>query len=105
MTHTISFARKAHLLYGTPPVQNARGEIVLSFVDIGTQTFQMQPLDRELRRELHGIVVEIAWVGFVMGSTTVRPEDRCLFLGDHLEVVQVSPWEDHVEVEFREVGR
>ena len=63
MTYALSHARAAHLHYGTAPVQDARGEIRLSYIGIGTATGDMQPLDRGVLREIHGVVIEVGWLG------------------------------------------
>lgn len=104
--YTLSFARAAHLYYGTAPIQDARGELTLSFIDLGTMTLEMQPTDREILREKHGIVRRIMWLGFSITNVLDLHElDRCIFNGDHLEVVNVAPWGTHVEIEFEQIGR
>ena len=103
--YALSWARAAHLYYGAAPTQDARGEIHLSFIGIGVIPLEMQPLDRDVKREIHGIVVEVGWLGMAPGRTGLRELDRTVFDGYQLEVVQVSPWGDHEEIICREVGR
>ena len=104
-TYMLSHARAAHLYYGQPPAQDARGELRLSFIGIGAIPMEMQPEDRDVMREIHGIVVKIGWRGFTGLGANLRELDRVYFQGQHLEIVQVSPWPDHLEVLYKEVGR
>jgi hypothetical protein len=65
----------------------------------------MQPENRGLLREVHGIVLQVAWVGFAGLGADIRELDRVYFLGQQLEVAQVLPWPDHKEIWYEEVGR
>lgn len=104
--YALSWARAVHLHYGTPPAQDARGEVRLSFIGIGTIPLEMQPLDRMVNREVHGIVVQVAWLGISQGgSSGLRELDRTMILGQQIEVVQVSPYGDHDEIICKEIGR
>ena len=103
--HAVSHARAAHLFEHHAPTQDARGDLLTSWVGIGSISLEMQPMDRDVKREIHGVVVEVAWIGFVMGSTTLQELDRTFFMGYQLEVVQVAPWGDHAEIIYKEIGR
>lgn len=103
--YAVSHARAAHLLEQRAPTQDARGDLLTSWVGIGITSLEMQPMDRDVKREIHGQVIEVAWVGFVMGGTTLQELDRTIFMGYQLEVVQVAPWGDHEEIVYKEIGR
>jgi hypothetical protein len=103
---TLSFARAAHLLYGTAPTQDARGEVALSFVGIGQYAGEMQPLDIAVLRHLGGIVIEQAWLFLVVGSTNVCELDRVYVDGYQLEVTQVGKYAgSHEEISLKHIGR
>lgn len=103
--YVLSHARAAHLFYGYAPTQDARGEIALSYIGIGSIAMDMQPEDRDTLREIHGVVVEVGWRGFAAVGADLRELDRVIFLGQHLEIAQVSPWPSHLEIVYKEVGR
>ena len=103
--YVLSHARAAHLLHGAAPVQDARGELRLSYVGIGSIALDMQPVERKIVREPHGVIVEVGWIGFAMGATNLRELDRTIFFGQHLEVVNVARWGGHEEISYREIGR
>lgn len=103
--YVLSHARAAHLVYGVAPRQDARGEIALSYVGIGSIAMEMQPEERAVLREMHGIVIQVGWRGIAPRDADLRELDRVIFLGQRLEIVQVSPWPDHLEIEYRQIGR
>ena len=103
--YALSHARAAHLYYGYAPTQDARGELHLSFIGIGAIPIEMQPEDRDVLREVHGIVVKVGWIGFAGLGANLRELDRVFFQDQHLEIVQVSPWPDHLEIMYRQTGR
>lgn len=103
--YVLSFVRATALLQGRPPAQTVAGEVTLSFTPIGTLQMEMQPKALPLARLLNGIVVEVAWTGYTTVAADVKVLDRCYFQGRQLEVVNVLPWGDHKEIEYRYLGR
>ena len=103
--YTLSFARTTALLAWRAPSQTTAGELALSFTPISTVHMEMQPKSLPLARLIHGQVIEVAYTGFAPPTADIRITDRSYFLGKQLEVVNVLPWVDHQEIEFRWVGR
>lgn len=105
---TLSFARAAHLYYSYAPIQNARGELVLSYIGIGSHSLDLQPATPSLiLRQLHGVVNEVSWRGFLMGRPDIQELDRCYDeTGLQLEVIAVAQYGDEqCELDFRSLGR
>ena len=86
--------------------QNSAGDTLLSFIDIGTFSMDLQPLPSEIKREIGGIVVQMSHRAIVPGKPDIQELDRCFVDGWQLEVVQAAHYgEEHTELDFREVGR
>jgi hypothetical protein len=103
--YALSHARAAHLFYHRAPVQDLRGELHLSYIGLGLTSIEMQPQDRAVLRQIHGVVVEVGWIGFTGLGADLMELDRVYFQGQHLEIVQVAPWPTHLEIMYRHVGR
>jgi|ERR1041384_2368402 hypothetical protein len=101
----VTVYRAAHLAQATAPVQNASGEVVLSFVAVGTFQVDWHPKSAGLLRQLQGQVVEIAAVAFGAPTVDIQELDRCTVDAKRLECVNVLPWGDHNEYEFRALAR
>ena len=102
----LSFVRPASLLHGTAPVQNAAGEVLLSFVTLGPYTLEPQPLPAGFTRMVAGQLVAIDQLFFDFARNDLQEGDRCYFEGKQLEIKNVLRYYgDHHEIECQHVGR
>lgn len=103
---TITFLRAASLLHGTAPVQNTAGEVLLSFVALAPQTFEVQPLPAGFTRMVAGQVVKVDMLLIKMGTADVQEGDRCRINGIQLEVVNALKYgTESTEIELQGLGR
>jgi hypothetical protein len=101
----VTVMRAAHLVTSATPVQNASGEVALSFIAVGSIPVDWHPKPAGIGRLLQGIVVEIAAVAFAGPGVNIRALDRCTVDGQRLECVTVLRWGEHTECEFKALGR
>jgi hypothetical protein len=102
----VTVTRAAHLVSSAAPVQNASGEVVLSFVSIGSVLMDLQPQNAGFLRQIQGQIIEIAYIGFVMGNPDIRVGDRAYISNAQTEVVNAGHYGiDHCEVQFKHIGR
>lgn len=102
----LSFVRPANVLQRRVPYQTSAGEVVLSFVHCGIFSTEIQPKPTGYNRVLHGNVVEIGFVGFLIGNQDIRVGDRAYVCNYQIEVVNVLHYFlEHTEIECKYVGR
>lgn len=102
----LSFVRPANVLQRRVPYQTSAGEVVLSFVHTAVLSVEFQPKPTGYSRVLHGNVVEVGGVGFLIGNQDVRVGDRTYISGYQLEVVNVLHYFlESTEIEMRYLGR
>lgn len=86
--------------------QNSAGEVVLSFASIGTFTGDYQAQGGTYPRLMHGTVVQVDALFFVMGNPDLRVADRCTVSGARLEIISTQQFGfEHCEISLRHLGR
>ena len=105
-TQAITFVRAASLLHATAPVQNTAGEVLLSFVELGPYTLEVQPQPAGFTRMVAGLLVKVDVVLFGFGVVDIQEGDRCTLNGVRLEVTNALQWgQHHIEIECQHLGR
>ena len=102
----VSFVRNAALARHTFPVQNAAGEVLLSYIPVGTFTLQCEPVPAGYTRMLQGIVIQVDVRMYGLGYVDVQEGDRCYFQGKQLEITNALHYgQHHTELELQHIGR
>ena len=102
----VSFARLNSVKNGYAPVQNSSGELVLSYVPIGTLLCDIQPKSKGYPHQQQGTVAESDYLGIFTYNADVRYGDRCYLSNLQLECVKVDHWGyETTEIELLIIGR
>lgn len=105
-TLAITFQRAAHLLEGREITVNSAGETVLSFVEVGTVTGDLQPVGGNYVRMIQGTVVQIDAMFYVMGNPDVQVGDRCTISAMQMECINAQHYgQESAEISLHHVGR
>ena len=73
----VSFARLNSVRNSYAPVQNSAGELVLSYVPIGTFIMDVQPVPLGFPRYLEGAIFNPDYRAYVLTNVDIRIGDRC----------------------------
>lgn len=104
--YLLSFVRPANIAQRRFPVQNSAGEVLLSYVDAGNFSVEIQPRQAGFPRYVAGTVIEVHYVGFVTGNADIRVGYRCTISSAQCEVVTAMHYgTEHLELELRQIGR
>lgn len=102
----VTFVRSAALVQHRAPTQNAAGEVLLSFIDIGTFLLEVQPAPAGYSRMAQGILVKVDVFMYGLGYVAVQEGDRCMLNGQRLEISNALHWgQEHTEIELQHMGR
>ena len=102
----VSFVRLNSTKNGYAPIQNSSGELVLSYVPIGTLLCDIQPKAKGYPYQQQGVVAEADYLGIFAGNADIRYGDRCYLSNLQLQCVKVDHWGgEHLEIELAIIGR
>ena len=102
----VSFVRLNSVRNGYAPAQNSGGELVLSYIPIGTFMMDLQPAPLGFPRHIEGTQVNVDYRGIVPNNVDLRFGDRCYLCNYQLEVFNVAHYgTEHTELELRFIGR
>lgn len=86
------------ILRAASNAQNSFGEVVLSFVSIGSIKVDLQPQAGGISRNVHGQVARVNFIGVVNGNPDVQEFDRSVISNVFIEVTDVLRWGGHSEI-------
>lgn len=102
----VTFLRSVALVQHRAPTQTAAGEVLLSFVEIGTFLLDTQPAPAGYSRMAQGILVKVDMFMYGVGFVPVQEGDRCTLSAVRLEVTNALHWgQEHTEIELQHLGR
>ena len=103
---TLSFVRAAARLTVSAPYQTPGGEVLQSYVAIGTYRGELEPDHGGLERTAAGQIIDIAYKFYVTGTPDLQEGDRTYIAGRQAEVVAPNQFGlDHLEAQMRWIGR
>jgi len=96
-----TFVASLAILRSVSNAQNSYGEVLLSFISVGSIKIDLQPLAGGVSRNVHGQVVRVNFLGIVSGNADVREFDRAVVSSNVIEVIDVLNFGDHKELSLR----
>ncbi len=88
------------------PRLNSAGETGLSFAPVGAYLGSLQPAATNVVRLIQGILVQVNFKMFLIGSADIQELDRCTIEGRRLEVINAQHWgSETTEIDLRFLGR